>query len=264
MDLKTNYAQTKHNVTKKTGRSIEYIVVHYTGGTGTGEENCKYFSSGDKQASADYFIDKDGTIWQFNRDISNYYTWHCGDGKGKNGITNANSIGIECISNGEEFARDQKDALRALVKTLKKTYDIDNDHVVRHYDASGKQCPAPYSGSETKDEKWYDLWKYITGDWAKNKKGWWYVNGDGTFPCKDWIYVNGKWYYAKVNGYIAINEWATVSGKRYHFDSTGAMEHDCWIKTYAYCKSNGAAAISESVNVNGMVRSFDSWGLWIQ
>lgn len=42
----------------------------------------------------------DKQILQVN-DYNTYYTWHCGDGKGKNGITNATSIGIEICINAD-------------------------------------------------------------------------------------------------------------------------------------------------------------------
>ena len=88
MKIIDTYKQTKYNVTKKTGRTVNHIVIHYTGGKGSAKNNCIYFGGAKRNASADYFIDPDGTIYLFNGDIKNYYSWHCGDGGGKYGITN--------------------------------------------------------------------------------------------------------------------------------------------------------------------------------
>lgn len=156
------FAQNRWNVTYKKGRSIKYTVVHYTGTDASALNNVKYFSGGNRNASADFFIDKDGSIYQFNSDIANYYTWHSGDGKGKYGITNANSIGIEVVSSGGEFTEAQKKALRELNLWLMDKYGIKAENVVRHYDASRKACPAPYCGSTEKDAKWRELRAFIT------------------------------------------------------------------------------------------------------
>lgn len=168
--INKSYAQTVYNVSWSGRRSVKYIVCHYTGTDASAKNNCIYFSGGNRNASADYFIDKDGSIYQFNADPKNYFSWHCGDGYGKYGITNTNSIGIEVVSSGAEYTQAQKDALRDLVIALMKDYGVSASNVVRHYDASGKLCPAPYCGSSAKNDKWNKLHTYITqdvkeGDW---------------------------------------------------------------------------------------------------
>ena len=168
--IRKDYAQTRWNVTMKTRRTVSYIVAHYTGTDASAENNCKYFSGGNRQASADFFIDKDGTIWQFNADPKNYYAWHCGDGKGKYGISNSNSIGIEVVSSGAEYTQAQKDALRALTAALMADYGVSAANVVRHYDASRKRCPAAYCGSSANDAKWKELHAYVTGGKAPAKQ----------------------------------------------------------------------------------------------
>ena len=120
--------------------NIQYIVIHYTGNRGdTAKNNADYFYGGDRQASAHYFVD-DNSIWQVVEDFCG--AWHVGDGGGKYGITNRNSIGIEqcCMSNGEISEKTENNCIE-LVKYLMKKYNIDINHVVRHYDASRKICP---------------------------------------------------------------------------------------------------------------------------
>lgn len=153
------YAQTKYNVTKSNNRTVKYIVIHYTGTSASAQNNCMFFSSGNQGASADFFINKDGSIYQFNADLNNYFSWHCGDGGGRYGITNQNSIGIENVSAGEAFTEKQISSLTSLVQTLMKQYNVLDTGVVRHYDASRKLCPAPYIDSS----KWKTLWQQITG-----------------------------------------------------------------------------------------------------
>lgn len=157
---KTQYAQSRYNVTpcanRRANGAMKYIVIHYTGTSAPGKNNCQYFAGGNRNASADYFIDKDGTAWKFNKDHKKWYSWHCGDGNGAYGITNANSIGVEVVSSGEAFTSAQVKTLRELVRYMRKYYGKDLK-VVRHYDASRKSCPAPYAGSAEKDKKWAKL-----------------------------------------------------------------------------------------------------------
>ena len=175
------------NTTKASGRSIKYIVVHYTAGTssdsGAAANTAAYFSKSTTKASADFICDDD-TIVQYNPDIENRYCWHCGGSKlsGSQGgslyktVTNKNSIGVEiCSYNSKGKVMDANDSswgytdaalktAKNLVKYLMETYDIDSDHVVRHYDVNGKLCPGIVgwnadSGSET---KWESFKKSLT------------------------------------------------------------------------------------------------------
>lgn len=165
--VNTAYAQTRYNVTKcanrKTNKAIKYIVIHNTGTTATAQNNCKYFSGGNRNASADYFINKDGSIYKFNANLKTYYSWHCGDGYGAYGVTNYNSIGIEVVSAGTKFTDAQKKALNKLVLALMDDFDVPASRVVRHYDASRKSCPSYYAASSgTKLKRWNELHSYIT------------------------------------------------------------------------------------------------------
>lgn len=160
--------QTRYNVSmcndRRKNKTLKYIVIHYTGTDASAKNNCIYFGDANRNASADFFIDKDGAIYQFNGNLDLCYSWHCGDGHGKYGITNANSVGIEVVSSGAEYTAAQKNSLRALVKALMSDYSIPSSRVVRHYDASRKICPKPYCGTTAKDKKWKELHSYITGE----------------------------------------------------------------------------------------------------
>ena len=166
-----------HNTSIKNNRKLEYIVIHYTAGTnsrpGAAANTAKYFSTTSVQASADFIVD-DATIIQYNPDIKNRYTWHCGGKKQSNyggtyfnKCTNSNSIGIEVCSTNKTgkvtYANDANwyftdaaiNQTTILVKYLMKTYNIDADHVIRHFDVTGKYCPGivgwnSATGNETK------------------------------------------------------------------------------------------------------------------
>ena len=171
MRVNTDYRSKKHgNTTPKkrragTAAAPDYIVVHNTGSNASAKNNCIYFNrEGAKtQASADYFIDKDGSIYQYNK-WQYAYSWHCGDGHGAYGITNANSIGIEVVSADDKFTDAQVASLRKLVMKLMRKCGIDAKHVVRHWDASRKSCPGYYAGtaSSAKGKRWTRLRKQIT------------------------------------------------------------------------------------------------------
>lgn len=144
--------QIKYNYSKR-NEAIKYIVIHDTGNRNKGANaimHYNYFNGGDRQSSADIFVD-DKNIIQIN-DYKTNYSWAVGDGKGKYGITNKNSVSIEmCINsdgNYEEMLKNTIDATIYLMKDL----NIEINEVVKHNDASKKNCP------QTMNNK---------GDWSK-------------------------------------------------------------------------------------------------
>ena len=143
--MKINKKQIAYNISKR-NTAATYIVIHDTGNKNRGadaEAHFKYFNGGNRNSSADFFVD-DKQALQVNDYIKNY-TWHCGDGKGKYGITNANSIGIEiCVNSDGNYEKAYANAIE-LTKQLMKELNITADRVVRHYDASRKNCPASMS-----------------------------------------------------------------------------------------------------------------------
>lgn len=166
-----------HNTTSRPNRSIKYIVIHYTAGThsraGAAANTAQYFATTTVQASSDFIVD-DATIVQYNPDIENRNTWHCGGSRQSSYggslhqiCTNSNSIGIEvCSTNDTRKVTSVNDSHWSytdavieqtilLTKYLMEKYNIPVERVVRHYDVTGKYCPgiigwnAP-SGDESK------------------------------------------------------------------------------------------------------------------
>lgn len=129
------------------GNSIQYLVIHDVGTPSTAKNNADYFFGGNRGASAHYFVD-DNEIWQVVEDSNG--AWHVGDGNGQYGIANTNSIGIEmCLPSGTVSAKTEQNTIE-LAKYLMNKYNIPLNRVVRHYDASRKNCPAQFN----LDGKW--------------------------------------------------------------------------------------------------------------
>ena len=153
--MKENLANRKNYGSAREAKQIKYIVIHYTGNDGdTDEGNANYFKNNVVKASAHYFVDDD-SITQSVPD--NFIAWSVGGTKWKDCattgggsmyglITNANSISVEMcdtLRNGTVKATEQTMAnTAALVKSLMKKYNIDINHVYRHFDVTGKHCPA--------------------------------------------------------------------------------------------------------------------------
>lgn len=138
---KTNYSANRVE-------KIKYIVIHYTANNGdTAKGNAEYFSrSANLGASAHYFVDEN-EVWQSVPDTDT--AWHCGAKTYRhNECRNSNSIGIEICSRKDSSGKYylKADAVAnaiALTRKLMSKYNIDANHVLRHYDVTGKTCPLP-------------------------------------------------------------------------------------------------------------------------
>lgn len=156
--IRKNTGFRGYNVDKRT-TTPQYIVIHYTGAEGTAADNVAYFNGGDRGASADIFVGHQGEILAYNNDIPHQFTWHCGVGFNPDGspafesshhpyygkCANANSIGVELCTRKEgdkwTFTGSTIASAVTVTKHLMKLYNIDADHVIRHYDVTGKACP---------------------------------------------------------------------------------------------------------------------------
>ena len=163
MNIKTDLTSVNYR-SGRNGNSIKYIVCHFTGNQNDkASGNANYFRSVNRQASAHYFVD-DNEIVQVVREGDT--SWHCGDGNGRYGITNSNSIGIEmCATNGDISEKTIENTLW-LVKSLMNKYGIDIDHVVRHYDASRKCCPSPFAPNNW--SRWWEFKNRLKGEQGGN------------------------------------------------------------------------------------------------
>lgn len=136
------YKPIKYNFSRRKGAAIKYLVIHDTGNASKGADamsHYRYFNGGNRNASAHYFVDDKQVVQLVGDSLS---AWHVGDGRGRYGITNANSLGIEmCINADGDYAKMYYHTVE-LTKNIMRKFNIPIERVVRHYDASRKTCPA--------------------------------------------------------------------------------------------------------------------------
>lgn len=162
---KTLIANRRNYGSKRSTSLIKYLVYHYTANDGdTDEANAKYFHNNVVKASAHRFVDDDSVTISVP---DNYVAYSVGGGlQGSKGhtfykkCTNTNSISIEMcdtIRNGkhEVSAKTRANAI-ALGKELVKKYGIKKENVIRHFDVTGKNCPAYFVKDEEAWEKFKD------------------------------------------------------------------------------------------------------------
>lgn len=165
--INNNYPCNEDNCSNNSSRNVKYIVIHYTGNSkDTALNNCKYFQSPNRSASAHFFCD-DENIYQSVelRDSA----WHCGCSLGyKTACRNSNSIGIEmcCTAGNYKIStKTQKNAAFLCARLCEligiKASQVDT-YVLRHYDVvkTNKKCPAQYVDNASE-------WKQFK-TWVKN------------------------------------------------------------------------------------------------
>lgn len=151
MEINKDYPCRADNYSKRTGK-IEYIVVHYVGATGSAKDNAMYYNREYVGNSAHFFVGhaaENGAVYQSVDPV--YRAWHCGSETGRYmhpSCRNDNSIGVELcckydVERGWYFESETVASAAALVRHLMQTYNIPAQNVLRHYDVTGKTCPAP-------------------------------------------------------------------------------------------------------------------------
>lgn len=149
--------------------SIKFIVCHYLGVPNA--DNPDLYGGG---YGGHYNIQRDGQIFMA-ANPKTAVVWQCGGGlQGSGGhsfykvCTNYNSIGIECgvcytdksakdgdgDNNKWYFTEATQESLVYLVSKLMDDYNIGIDHVIRHYDVTGKICPNPYVKNNGLNGNW--------------------------------------------------------------------------------------------------------------
>ncbi|MBE5978102.1 MAG: N-acetylmuramoyl-L-alanine amidase [Paenibacillaceae bacterium] len=243
--MEINKLLTPYNYSNGELSRIKYIVIHYVGALGGAEANCKYYASQYVGASAHYFVGFSGEIWQSVEDKN--IAWHCG---AKTYIhpdcRNSNSIGIElCVRNKGSQSDTSRDwyfedatvaSAKKLTKQLMEQYGIREDHVIRHYDVTGKICPNPYVYNNT-IHTWEDFKDSllsaaeVKSGWVEEENGWrFYLGNTGDYVKNDWYQDGDTWYWFNEAGYMVKDTWKTGSdGKWYYLDNAGKMAKDQWV-----------------------------------
>lgn len=263
--MNINKLLTPYNYTKGNIDRIQWIVIHYVGATGGARANCNYYASGNLNASAHYFVDFDGSIWQSVEDKN--IAWSVGGSKYANtkggkyyGICkNANSLNIEmCVRKKGDWYFEQETVWGAiaLTKELMDKYGIDSDHVIRHYDVTGKICPEPYVDDTAmwnqfkaaiseapKKSGWYEEdggWRFYLGNTGEPVRNDWYYHTNGRYTWSDgaghaihdtWYEYQGKQYYFAGDCYMCSSQWVDWKGKSYYVTADGSMAVNAYIKS---------------------------------
>ncbi|MCR5457016.1 MAG: N-acetylmuramoyl-L-alanine amidase [Clostridiales bacterium] len=148
--------------------SVDWIIVHYVANPGTtAQQNRNYFNglatSHKTSASAHFVIGLNGEIIQcipldevsYNAGSTDY---------------NRTSISIECChpDASGQFNEATYQSLVQLVSFLREQYGLSREHVIRHYDVTGKDCPKYWAGKEGTEQ--YARWKSFLDDVDKHLK----------------------------------------------------------------------------------------------
>lgn len=141
-----------------------YIVIHETDNWSKGADakaHANAMKNGNLAGTVHYYVDSKSVYQTLDHSDG---AWAVGDGKGKYGITNRNSINIEICVNPETDYYTAVDKTEQLAALLLKQYGWGTDRLKRHYDASRKHCPRRLMD----EEKWPEFVKK-TELYMKNK-----------------------------------------------------------------------------------------------
>lgn len=129
--------------------SIKYIVVHYTACYAPAKNFVDNIRFERVEGSAHDFVDDDSWYLAIEH---KHGAWSVGDDQGygryPNGITNTNSLNIEMVAAAYSLPSEKTIKNTAeIVAYYMKLYKVPIERVVRHYDASYKQCPYGMHGA---------------------------------------------------------------------------------------------------------------------
>lgn len=158
-------AQNKGQVPRRRTESIKWIVCHYLGVKNADNENLYGGGYG-----GHFYISRTGKIYKAAQPAT-AVVWQCGggiQGESKDGsgvsphryykqCTNYNSIGIECgvyYDSDWYFSKESQISYVWLVSYLMDKYNIDINHVIRHFDVTGKTCPYPWVKNNHHNTSW--------------------------------------------------------------------------------------------------------------
>lgn len=196
----TNPANMGHTadgtLTTRTANDIKYIVVHYTGNPdSTAKNNAIYYQTSNVGASCNYWVGFDGEVYQSVEDLN--IAWHVGIGSnpepwkyymkpdGTNESNNYTCIGIELccrklnMSTKSAYDTDwyiENKTIASgvnMVQWLMKKYNVDLNHVIRHYDCNSiyKPCPRPFTLDDINtyykmsgNDMWREFKKMVAGE----------------------------------------------------------------------------------------------------
>lgn len=142
--------------------SVKGIVIHYTGvNNDTAINEAKYFANGNtRSAGAHFFVGQNGEVVQSIALERTAYSVggvkysdcsRTGGGKYYGTLRNNNTVSIELCDNLSKDPSDaQVDAARELIEHIKSKC-VNAKIIVRHFDITGKACPARMTSASAWD-----------------------------------------------------------------------------------------------------------------
>ena len=143
-----------------------YVVIHETDNWSKGADSKAHataMKNGNLAGTVHYYVDSQNTYQTLEHQDG---AWAVGDGHGKYGISNLNSINIEICVNPETNYYVAVDRAAELAAMLLNQYGWDTTHLKRHYDASRKHCPR-----RILDEGLWDSFVKCTSSYMKKQTG---------------------------------------------------------------------------------------------
>ncbi len=163
MTVHKDYPCHPKNYRKGRRQAVAYLVIHYVGATGDARNNAKYYGTTPGiGASAHWFVDHGPSPEVWASVPEGDTAWHCGANRYVHPeCRNDNAIGVELCCHKDAkgnwyFDAETVDAAVALCRDIVAHYGIDKTHVLRHYDVTGKTCPAPFVYDESAWEDFKD------------------------------------------------------------------------------------------------------------
>lgn len=118
-----------------------YVIIHETDNWSKGANahaHATAMKNGNLAGTVHYYVDSQECYQTLEHQDG---AWAVGDGHGRYGISNLNSINIEICVNPESNYYLAVDRAAELAAMLLNQYGWDTSHLKRHYDASRKHCP---------------------------------------------------------------------------------------------------------------------------
>lgn len=143
-----------------------YVIIHETDNWSKGanaKAHATAMKNGNLAGTVHYYVDSQECYQTLEHQDG---AWAVGDGHGKYGISNLNSINIEICVNPESNYYLAVDRAAELAAMLLNQYGWDTSHLKRHYDASRKHCPR-----RILDEGLWDNFVKCTASYMKKQGG---------------------------------------------------------------------------------------------
>lgn len=167
-----------------------YVIIHETDNWSKGANaraHATAMKNGNLAGTVHYYVDSQECYQTLEHQDG---AWAVGDGHGRYGISNLNSINIEICVNPESNYYLAVDRAAELAAMLLNQYGWDTSHLKRHYDASRKHCPR-----RILDEGLWDNFVKCTASYMKKQNG---AAGSVTAPATTPLYrVRKTWTDSK-------------------------------------------------------------------